>query len=256
MAITLQIKDFSGPLDMLLFMISKEKIDIKDIFVSEITDQYIQSVREAEHLDMDEASSFVAMAATLLEIKSRSLLPKPEPPQDEEDPEKLLIRQLEEYALFRQLASDMQAFEKAAAQMYEKLPEEYPLPPPTLEISGLTLEGLLEAFSRVMMRAPKPDEEQGQEAIQRIQRDQHTVPDCMVGIVRRLKRGSIRFDELFDQEPSREAVVTYFLALLELLRLGRVRVSQNSTYGDILLSRGRQRSGQHDGTPEHDGTPA
>lgn len=245
MAITLQIKDFSGPLDMLLFMISREKIDIRDIFVSEITDQYIRSVREADVLDMEDASSFLAMAATLLEIKSRSMLPRPEP-VGEEEPEALLIRQLEEYALFRRLASDMQAFEKAAARMYEKLPEEYPLPPPTLEISGLSLEGLLEAFARVMARAPKADEEPRQETVQRIRRDQHSVPDCMLGIVRRLKRGSIRFDQLFEEGPSREAVVTYFLALLELLRLGRVRVSQEGTYGDILLSRGRRRSGAHE----------
>lgn len=75
MALTLKLKDFNGPLDMLLFMNRRGRIDIKDIFVSEVTDQYIRSVREADDMDMDEASSFIQMAATLLEIKSRSLLP-------------------------------------------------------------------------------------------------------------------------------------------------------------------------------------
>ena len=96
MALTLHLNQFDGPLDLLLFLIGKAKIDIKDIFVSQVTDQYIESVREAESLDMEDASAFIAMAATLIEIKSRSLLPKPQEENDEEDPEKLLIRQLEE----------------------------------------------------------------------------------------------------------------------------------------------------------------
>ncbi|NLD51840.1 MAG: segregation/condensation protein A, partial [Clostridiales bacterium] len=154
MALTLQLKDFSGPLDMLLHLIGKAKIDIKDIFVSEVTDQYIRFVREAEDVDMDEASSFIQMAATLLEIKTRSLLPKP-PPPEEEDPEVVLIRQLEDYALFKQIAADMQGFEKAAARVYEKLPEEYPLPPQSFDIHGLTLEGLVNAFAMVLQRAPR-----------------------------------------------------------------------------------------------------
>ena len=92
MALTLHLKDFDGPLDMLLFLIGKAKIDIKDIFVSEVTDQYIQSVQSAPDLDMDDGSAFISMAATLLEIISRALLPKP-PKEDEEDPEQALIRQ-------------------------------------------------------------------------------------------------------------------------------------------------------------------
>ena len=95
MALTLHLKDFDGPLDLLLFLIGKAKIDIRDIFVSQVTDQYVQSVRNAPDLDMDEASAFIAMAATLLEIKSRALLPKPKI-EEEEDPEQALIRQLEE----------------------------------------------------------------------------------------------------------------------------------------------------------------
>ena len=76
MALTLHLSQFDGPLDMLLFLIGKAKVDIKDIFVSEVTDQYIQSVQNAPDLDMDDASAFISMAATLIEIKSRSLLPK------------------------------------------------------------------------------------------------------------------------------------------------------------------------------------
>lgn len=234
MAITLKLSQFEGPLDMLLFLIGKAKIDIKEIFVSEVTDQYIQSVQDAEDLDMDDASAFIAMAATLLEIKSRSLLPKPKDEMEEEDPEAALIRQLEEYQRFKQISQDMQGFEKAAALMYQKLPEEYPLPPPTLELTGLTMEGLLAAFARVMARVPEEEEEPIQTA-RRIVRDEFTVPRCTAHILKHLKKGPVHFDKLFSPHPTRDEVVTLFLAVLELLRLGRAGVSQDGVFGDIVL---------------------
>ena len=234
MPLTLHLGQFEGPLDMLLFLIGKAKIDIKDIFVSEVTDQYIQSVQHAPDLDMDDASAFINMAATLLEIKSRSLLPKPKLEEGEEDPEQALIRQLEEYQRFKEIAQNMQGFEKAAALMFEKLPEEYPLPPPTLELKNLTMEGLLAAFARVMARVKEEDEEPIQTA-RRIVRDEFTVPRCSAHILKRLKKGPVKFDELFAPQPSRDEVVTLFLALLELLRLGRVSAEQDGIFGDMVL---------------------
>ncbi len=234
MPLTLHLGQFEGPLDMLLFLIGKAKIDIKDIFVSEVTDQYIQSVQNAPDLDMDDASAFINMAATLLEIKSRSLLPKPKVEDGEEDPEQALIRQLEEYQRFKEIAQNMQGFEKAAALMFEKLPEEYPLPPPTLELKNLTMEGLLAAFARVMARVKEEDEEPIQTA-RRIVRDEFTVPRCSAHILKRLKKGPVKFDELFSPQPSRDEVVTLFLALLELLRLGRVSAEQDGIFGDMVL---------------------
>ncbi|MBE5787902.1 MAG: hypothetical protein E7324_10270, partial [Clostridiales bacterium] len=183
--------------------------------------------------DMDDASAFITMAATLLEIKSRALLPRQEEP-DEEDPEQALIRQLEEYQRFKQIAQDMQGFEKAAALMYQKLPEEYPLPPPTLELTGLTLNGLIAAFARVMARV-HPDEEEPIQVARRIVRDEYTVPRCTAHILKRLKKGPVKFDELFSSSPSRDEVVTLFLALLELLRLGRAAVIQEGIFGDMML---------------------
>jgi len=233
MALTLHLSQFDGPLDMLIFLIGKAKINIRDIFVSQVTDQYIQSVQNAPDLDMDDASAFIAMAATLLEIKSRSLLPKPEEPT-EEDPEQALIRQLEEYQRFKQIAQDMQGFEKAAALMYQKLPEEYPLPPPTLELTGLTLDGLLSAFAKVMARI-KEDKEEPVQTARGIIRDEYTVPRCTAHILRQLKKGPVRFEALFSPSPTRDEVVTLFLALLELLRLGRASVIQEGIFGDMML---------------------
>jgi len=236
----IHLKQFDGPLDLLLYLISKAKVDIREIFVSEITEQYIASVKDAVDLDMDDASEFIAMAATLLEIKSRSLLPKPPAAEEEEDPEALLIRRLEEYKRFKETAQNLQDFEKAAAAMYEKLPEEYPLPPQSFELSGLTLQGLLEALSRVLAR--KPEEPEETVYINRdIRRDSYTIEACMGHILKRLRRGSMAFETLFSNTPSKEEVVTLFLALLEILRLNRAHVEQGATFGEITLYPGRRK---------------
>lgn len=250
MALTLHLSQFDGPLDMLLFLIGKAKVDIKDIFVSEVTDQYIQSVQNAPDLDMDDASAFISMAATLIEIKSRSLLPKVRVEEGEEDPEQALIRQLEEYQRVKQMVEDMQGFEKAAAQMFAKLPEEYPLPPPSFELTGLTLNGLLKAFARVMARVkPEEAEESNHYAPRPIIRDEYDIPGCMKHIARKLRKGTVRFTELFSANPTRDEVVTLFLALLEMIRLGKAEVVQDHVYEEIVLSP-RNRRDDEENVPE------
>ena len=239
-----KLKDFDGPLDLLLTLIGKAQIDIKDIFVSEITDQYLEIVRNAPDLNMDEASDFLLMAATLLEIKSRAMLPKPPKPEDEIDPETELIRRLEEYKRFRETAESMKAFEDAAKRVFTKLPEEYPLPPQEIELTGLTLEGLQEAFLRIWQRKPKLDDdpERNHYAARNIHRDSHTVQECMLNLIYRMqKKKRMMFEEAFSDAPTREEVVTYFLAVLELLRLGRMHIRQDRVYGGIELISGKAR---------------
>lgn len=243
MGMTFQLKDFDGPLDLLLHLIGKAQVDIKDIFVSEITDQYIESVRNAPDLDMDDATDFLVMAATLLEIKSRAMLPKPPPVgEDEEDPEQALIRQLEEYKRFKESATAMQEFERAARELFTKLPEEYPLPPQETELVGLTLEGLTEAFLRIWARRPAQadNQEENHYAPRDIRRDEHTVQECMLTLLHGIRRkGRMRFDEAFSDAPTKEEVVTLFLALLELLKLGEMHLEQEDVYGEIVLLAGR-----------------
>jgi len=245
MPMTFQLKDFDGPLDLLLFLINKEKIDIKDIFVSQITDQYISLVRSATDLDMDEATDFLVMAASLLEIKSRAMLPRPPKVEEgEEDPEQALIRRLEEYKRFRETADAMKQFEQAAGNLFTKLPEEYPLPPQETELVGLTLQGLTEAFLRIWARKPDvPDDEAevNHYAPRDIRRDEHNVQECMLTLLKGIRRkGCLRFEEAFSAAPTKEEVVTYFLALLELLKLGEMHMDQDGIYGDIILYAGRK----------------
>lgn len=239
MALVFELKEFNGPLDLLLHLIGDAKIDIKDIFVSQVTDQYIRIVQESAQLDMEEASEFIQMAATLLLIKSRSILPPAveDGEEEEENPEAVLIRQLEEYAKFQQLAAQMQDFEQAAARLFSKLPDEFPLPPPVYELEGLTLEGLIAAFARVSERLKEREGNAEEIPARIIQMDRHTVGDCMKNILRLTARGSTGFFSLFSKNPTRNEVVTLFLALLELLKQGRITAVQETSEAEIIISR-------------------
>ena len=127
----------------------------------------------------------------------------------------------------------MQQFEKAAAGMFSKLPEEYPLPPPSFELDNLTLEGLIAAFARVLSRTHI--EEPAEKEERRISRDVYSVPRCMAAIARRLQHGPVRFSTLFTADSTRDEVISTFLALLELIKVGRASVVQDSTYAEILI---------------------
>jgi len=237
MPYVVSLKQFDGPLDLLLTLISNAKLDIQDIFVSEITEQYLESMKLVEELDMDSASEFLQMAATLLEIKSRAMLPKPPKPEEEGalSPEEELIRQLTEYKQFKEISARMHQLEEDARALLTKLPEEYPLPPPNIEITGLTLEKLAKAFQKVLARAEAAEQSENM-ASREIRRDSFTVAGCMAFISKRLRRGSFRFAELFEENYTREEVITMFLAVLEMARLSRVHVEQSGAYGEIYLS--------------------
>lgn len=235
MPYVVSLSQFDGPLDLLLTLISKAKLDIKDIFLSEITEQYLSSIDDLSDLPMDSASEFLQMAATLLEIKSRAILPRP--PRDdegEESPEDALIRQLTEYKQFKELSARLKSLEDEAKQLITKLPEEYPLPPPEFELTGMTLDGLAKAFARVMLRTLKNEHDEEHER-REIRRDAYTMQFCMQRILRRIKKGDIEFTALFEDRPQRDEIIGMFLALLELLRLGKVLITQKKVYDEIRL---------------------
>lgn len=232
------LKQFDGPLDLLLTLISNAKIDIQDIFVSQITEQYLETMSLVDELDMDSASEFLQMAATLLEIKSRAMLPKPPKPEDPDEltPEQALIKQLEEYRQFKEVSARMHQLEEEARALLTKLPEEYPLPPPNIEITGLTLEKLIAAYRRVLARAERA-EAADRMASREIRRDNFTISGCMVRISRMVRKGGrCRFSQLFGEDFSRQEVVTMFLALLEMIKLNRLHVSQDAAYDEIFFS--------------------
>ena len=249
MAVYISLKQFEGPLDLLLHLISRAKVDIKDIFVSEITEQYLASLEGIDELDMDTASEFLTMAATLLEIKSRALLPRPPEPEEEgeETPEQALIRRLEEYKLYKESAGRMREFERAAMQAFSKLPEEYPLPPQPIELTGLSLDGLVRALERILARQAQEDEPG--RVIRAITRDRFTVEQCVFNLTARLRKGPVLFTQMLSTQVTRDEIVTYFMAMLELIRLGRLHAQQEQVFDDILLLPGRRNDDGDDADP-------
>ena len=239
MAVYISLRQFEGPLDLLLHLITKAKIDIKDIFVSEITEQYLDSMRGLDELDMDTASEYLTMAATLLEIKSRALLPRPpaEPEDGEETPEQALIRRLEEYKLYKESAGRMKEFEQAAMQVFSKLPEEYPLPPQPVELTGLSMDALVRALERIIARQTQVDEPG--RVFRSITRDAFTIEQCVFNLTSRLRRGPVLFCDMLSDQVTRDEIVSYFMAMLELLKLGRLHARQEHAFDDILILPGR-----------------
>ena len=237
MSYIVSLKEFDGPLDLLLTLISNAKIDIHDIFVSQITEQYLETMSLVDELDMDSASEFLQMAATLLEIKSRAMLPKPPKPEDPDElsPEEALIKQLEEYRQFKEVSARMHQLEEEARALLTKLPEEYPLPPPNIEITGLTLEKLINAYRKVLERAER-SETDDRMASREIRRDTFTIAGCMARISRLVRKGDCKFSELFAEDYTRQEIVTMFMAVLELIKLNRLHVSQDSAYAEIILT--------------------
>ena len=218
MAYVVQLKDFEGPLDLLLHLIGRAKVRIEDIFVSEITEQYLASVQDLSGLDMDAASEFLQMAATLMEIKSRALLPKP-PKDEEEDPKEELLRRLEEYRQIKEASKALRIYEAEAAEMVARLPMEI-VTDARVELGSLSLRALQEALLRVLLRAER--NEAAPPAPRQIPRDDFTIGECMLRVLHRvLVYGQVEFSELFPVDATRAEIVTTFLALLELLKANR-----------------------------------
>ena len=237
MAYTVSLKQFDGPLDLLLTLIGKARIDIQEIFVSEITEQYLAYMAGVDELDMESASEFLQMAATLVEIKSRAMLPKPPRVEDEEGltPEEALVRQLTEYKKFKEASREMQKLESEAREILTKLPEEFPLPPQEVELTGLTLEKLTRAFARVLKRLEESRSGSGPQ--RHIRRDTYTVGQCMARIGRMVRKGRCVFTALFEDAADRDEVITMFMAMLEMVKHSRLHISQEGTYGEIYLER-------------------
>lgn len=226
-----KLDQFEGPLDLLYHLIKIAKIDIREIFISKITEQYLEMMKDIDELDMEKAADFTIMAATLLEIKSRQLLPKPEEPAaaDEEDPEEKLYRQLEEYKIFKEASEKIKEIDDVG-KFYKK-PDDtagnyrYILP------DQLSVDALINAFSNLMHRVQVKAEENTE---RKIVKDRFTVAEKMAQIKDALLlKSRFRFDELFEADYSKSEIINTFLALLELLKTQIIKVEQNDTFGEI-----------------------
>lgn len=226
------LSQFSGPLDLLLHLVEKAEVDIKDIFVSEITSEFLEYLKEIDELDMEQASSFLTVAATLVYMKSRSLFPPaPKEEEEEEDPGELLIRQLREYKTFKEASETMRELAHEAARMHSKLPEEFPVPPAEIILKDTTTQKLFEAMLSALNRGEEPEK---RETLHEVTADAFTIRSCSrrVRDVLRSNNGKTCFEELTEGASKMEIIVT-FMSLLEMISCGEIRLSQERYCGRI-----------------------
>ena len=242
MAYNVKIEVFEGPFDLLFHLIEKNKLDIYDIPMTEITDQYIAYLSELEELNLDVTSEFLIMAATLIEIKSKMLLPiqsidNEQLSIEDIDPRGELVRRLLEYKKYKAAAEELKQKEQKYQKIYFKTKEEFILDPieePFSELENIDMKDLLSALSKCMerkIRTASPEK-----TIREMQRDTITIDDKINEIICILaNERKILFQDMFSNASTKLEVITTFLALLELMKLKRVLVNQNRAYKDIII---------------------
>lgn len=229
------LETYNGPLDLLLYLIQREELDIHDIPVSLITEQYVRHVELLKRIDPNLAGEFLVLAATLMEIKTRMLLPSPPDQEGGEegvgiDPRSELVRQLLQYKAFKDAAGDL----RAAAQIQAMRLPRQPTPTTTeqrqVDLEDVQVWDLLDAFSRLMTAVA------GNITQQDVIYDDTPVELHAADIVDRLEReGALTFDRIFEGRTSRTEVVGLFIALLELVRQRKILAAQEADFGEIRI---------------------
>ena len=243
MAIPLKLQVFEGPMDLLMHLIEKNKIDIYDIPIVTITDQYLEYVRRMEHDDMNVTSEFLVMAATLLDIKSRMLLPREENEEgEEEDPRDELVRRLLEYKMYKYMSEELKEKNRHAGFSYfrpQDLPEEVRsyVPPLNYEelIGDRTAQSLENVFKEVLKRK-KSRVDPIRSGFGKIQKEEISVADKEL-YIRAYRAGHPHADfrEMLELEDSKEEIIVTFLVVLELMKIQKIRITQAGAFGKILI---------------------
>ena len=243
MAIPLKLQVFEGPMDLLMHLIEKNKIDIYDIPIVTITDQYLEYVRRMEHDDMNVTSEFLVMAATLLDIKSRMLLPREENEEgEEEDPRDELVRRLLEYKMYKYMSEELKEKNRHAGFSYfrpQDLPEEVRsyVPPLNYEelIGDRTAQSLENVFKEVLKRK-KSRVDPIRSGFGKIQKEEISVADKELYIRAYLAgHPHADFREMLELEDSKEEIIVTFLVVLELMKNQKIRITQEEAFGKILI---------------------
>ncbi|HUU53954.1 MAG TPA: segregation/condensation protein A [Armatimonadota bacterium] len=229
---------FQGPLDLLLYLIERDEIDIFDIPIEPITNEYLHYLARLESLNIDVCGEFLVMAAHLLEIKSRMLLPQQErPPEEEEeagDPRAELVARLLEYRRYKRVAEELRARAEIQRFVFSRrdlVNGNGAETQPVLQLNEVSAFDLWAAFQNVLGRVKEPAEGE-------VVRARFSVAQKMAAVASRLKwsqEDGLKFEDLFDEAVTRIELVVTFLALLELIRLRRVRVAQERIFGEIRV---------------------
>lgn len=229
------INDFEGPMDLLLHLIKKEDVDIRDISIEEITKQYLDFINQMEEMNLNVASEYLIMAAELLEIKSSILLPRKEVDlEEEEDPRETLINRLIEYKRYKEVTSEFKELEENRKNYFTKSVEDlssYRNEDEELDLGDVDLDKLLDAFSKFLAR--KQEEKPLNTKISTKEYSVKERSDEIRTILR--KKKNVNFEELFEVYKKDYVVVT-FLSILNLARKQELEIKQEDNFDKIYLS--------------------
>jgi segregation and condensation protein A len=237
MSYKVKLEVFEGPLDLLLYLIKRDELNIYDIPITSVTEQYLEYLNLMEMLDLDIAGEFLVMAATLMQIKSKLLLP-PDPEgleTQEEDPRAELVKRLLEYKSFKDAAEKLKGFEEHRSGIFPRLGvEPEPIADGDSPFVEVTLFELISAFAKVLKEIPK-------DTFHEVTKDEFTVADKVHDILHRVTNGSkVYFSSLFKAAKNKYEVITTFLAILELIRVKEILARQDSQFGEIEIMKNNQ----------------
>ena len=243
---TTVLENFEGPLDLLLYLIKEEEIEIQNIFVSQVTEQFLAYMKGLPYIDLDKASEYLNIAATIIDIKARRLIPPTEYGyednewgndddfEDSYNPEQELIQALEEYQTAKKLKE-----RETVGYIFKEPDKEFAAT--QVQYSDMTLDGLMDAFTKMMMRLEAKKKENP--APREIPKDIYTVRDKIKHIREKIAiQDSMDFEELFDENAATPEVVTTFQALLELLKHQFILVEQEELFSKITIKKNPNRS--------------
>ncbi len=234
MSYKVKLELFEGPLDLLLYLVKKDHLNIYDIPISKVTEQYLKYLELMKYLDLNIAGEFLVMAATLMQIKSKLLLPaqETEAPQEELDPRAELVKQLLEYERFKEIAEELRERELGQREIFKRpkaeikeIPDEAPL------YFEASIFDLITAFSSALAEVPR-------ELFYEVIKDEFTIEEKIHTLLHLLLvTPSVRLSDLFSKAKNKLEIIVTFLSILELIRLKEVMVLQREHFGEIEISR-------------------
>ena len=243
MALSVKLQVFEGPLDLLLHLIEINKIDIYDIPISLITDQYLEYIHKMQEQNMEIMSEFLVMAATLLRIKSKMLLPaEPKDEETPEDPREELVERLLEHKMYKYMAHELKDRQIDASKSLFKgrtLPSDMVYEEPPVDLDALVGNMDLQKLHRIFLDVLKRQEDKIdpiRSKYGRIEQEEVSLSDRIDGLLDYGKaHGKFSFRQLLSKKQSKTYVIVSFLAVLELMKSGMIRIMQEDTFGDILI---------------------
>ena len=228
-----KLDNFAGPLDLLITLIKKDKIEIEDVEISKLTEQYLAVMQDITAVDMEAASEFIEYAAYLIELKSKKILPKVEVQEDDEFDEEYMFKlRLREYQMFKEVNEKLKTYE--SNDKFYKAPEKE-ANKFRIILKDMQLDMLLDAFVGIMHKVNKVEKAKESKEVAResytVEQKISTIKDTLIS------RNKIKFSDLFLESTSKEEIITTFMALLELIKLQFIKVAQDDLFSDIQIEK-------------------